>query len=227
MSVGFGSSAAFCTALLRAVGFDGDEAALWAEAHRIERVFHGTPSGIDTGLSIYEGVSIVYPVPPGLPTREPATLPAAWIVFGALPRTRPTADLVAGIRLLRDHDPNRVDGALERLGELSRLAVEPGRCPDAAALGALADEAQRTLRSLGLSTTEMDTVLESLRAAGATGAKLSGAGGGGAFYAVFQTEFAARAAQASVRMRARKSVRILHLDVAAIGDARAGDGAGA
>ena len=203
MSVGFGSSAAFCTALVRAVGeLEADDApaagagatgaaapahreALWAEAHRIEHVFHGTPSGIDTGLSVYPGASIIYPDPPALPRREAAHLPPAALLVGAIPRTSTTAELVAGIREMRERDRAAVEHSLHRLGRLSEAAATPASCPDAGALGRIADQAQAILRTLGLSTSRLDDALTALHDAGALGAKLSGAGGGGAFYGVF------------------------------------------
>lgn len=217
MSVGFGSSAAFCTGVLRAAGFPGDSLALWEAAHRLEHVFHGTPSGIDTGLSVYPGASILYPKPPALPDRAPARLPPAWLLVGALPRTSTTASLVTGIRTLRDRDPSRVDAILCELGSLSRDAASLETCPDAASLGRLADEAQTRLASLSLTTPELDLALAALRTSGSTGAKLSGAGGGGAFFGVFRDE--AGAASAARILRAtleREKIAIVHLTVVRI-----------
>ncbi|HKK52177.1 MAG TPA: hypothetical protein VKA74_11345, partial [Myxococcota bacterium] len=165
MSVGFGSSAAFCTALLRASGSAGDERTLWEAAHRLERIFHGTPSGIDTGLSIYPGASILYPNPPALPERAATQLPDAWILFGAIPRTRSTAELVGGIRELRERDPERVEASLARLGDLTRLAASGDACPDADTLGRLANEAHTILALLDLSTSELERVLDAIREA--------------------------------------------------------------
>jgi mevalonate kinase len=51
-------------------------------------------------------------------------------------------------------------------------------------LGELAERAMDQLRALRLSTTELDTLLQAARAAGSLGGKLSGAGGGGAFFAI-------------------------------------------
>ncbi len=218
MSVGFGSSAAFCTALLRARGFLAAERELWEAAHRLERIFHGTPSGIDTGLSIYSGASILYPNPPALPERAAAQLPNAWLVFGAIPRTRSTAELVGGIRELRERDPERVQAALTRLGELTRLAASSDACPDSGTLGRLAEEAHTILASLDLSTDELERTIDTLREAGATGAKLSGAGGGGAFFGVYAGRAKAQAALEAVRRTLEGSgARPLHLAVTRIG----------
>ncbi|MFP4112815.1 MAG: mevalonate kinase [Spirochaetota bacterium] len=201
MSLGFGSSAAFCTALIRATRPEIGKRELWAEAHRLEQVFHGTPSGIDTGLSVYDGASIIYPSPPELPGRGPADLPRAVLLVGALPRTSTTAELVAGIRALRRRDSESVDRSLDRLGALSRDAASRETCPDARALGAAAREAQEVLRRLGLSTPQLDDALGTLERAGALGAKLSGAGGGGAFYGVFETPETADAAAEALKTR--------------------------
>ena len=228
MSVGFGSSAAFCTALVRAAGgvnaadtgAADEREALWAEAHRIEHVFHGTPSGIDTGLSVFAGASIVSPDPPALPHREPARLPRAALLVGAIPRTSTTAELVAGIRALRERDAAAVDHSLHRLGRLSEAAATPESCPDANALGRIADQAQTILRTLGLSTPQLDEAVTALHDAGALGAKLSGAGGGGAFYGVFSSRADAQAAASVLKKRmAQQATEVVFLRPYEIGSA--------
>lgn len=243
MSVGFGSSAAFCTALVLAARGAGDDTgagagssgagpsgpgpdeahdldALWAEAHRIEHVFHGTPSGIDTGLSVYPGASIIYPDPPALPRREAAHLPPAALLVGAIPRTSTTAELVAGIRAMRERDRAAVEHSLHRLGRLSEAAATRESCPDANTLGRLADQAQAILRTLGLSTPRLDDALTALHDAGALGAKLSGAGGGGAFYGVFGSLGDAAAAAPLLEKRmAQQATEVVFLRPYEIGSA--------
>jgi mevalonate kinase len=69
---------------------------------------------------------------------------------------------------------------LLRLGELvrgGRASVERGDLED---LGARFDEAHAVLGELGVSCVELDRTVAALKAAGALGAKLTGAGGGGA-----------------------------------------------
>jgi mevalonate kinase len=219
MSIGFGSSAAFCTALLRATGSPAarNPRSLWREAHRLEHAFHGTPSGIDTGLSVYSGPSLITPAPPGLPRRKPARLPRGAVLVGAVRRTSSTADLVASIRDRRRHDENGVESALVRLGELAVLAGTGHTCPDAATLGRAATEAQSLLAGLGLSTSALDAALETMRQAGAYGAKLSGAGGGGAFYGVFESIEQAETGARALR-RGAAQAEIIYLRTITIGD---------
>ena len=206
--VGLGSSAALAAAIAFETLASGDRAErstldeaskrrVWELAHDIERIYHGTPSGIDTALAVYRGTLAVYPEPPRMPRIEalkPRTDMA--IVYGYLPRTGATATLVAAIREALDAGNRRTRDALDALGASSRRAIEmlAGRSPDAAAFGGLADEAHRHLRSLGLSTSELEECLSAGRRAGALGGKLSGAGGGGAWFLVFDEGEKAEAA---------------------------------
>src|SRR5882724_6268235 len=107
--IGYGSSAALCVALSQALlrrargsagGTAADAAELgeaWALAHDAEQVFHGTPSGVDTGLSLLGGLVAFEPRPPALPLHQ--ALPAArlWLVTAAVPRDDSCAALISGL----------------------------------------------------------------------------------------------------------------------------------
>ncbi len=209
--VGLGSSAALSAAIAfetltpekpdkrsgRAEHDDRTKRRVWELAHDIERIYHGTPSGIDTALAVYRGTLAAYPEPPGLPRTEslqPHTDMA--IVYGYIPRSGATGTLVASIRKALETGNRATRDALEALGALSRRAIEmlAGRSADAGAFGELAEEAHRQLRSLGLSTIELEECLAAGRRAGALGGKLSGAGGGGAWFLVFDERPRAEAA---------------------------------
>jgi mevalonate kinase len=200
---GFGSSAALCGALaLAALEHAGaatapsppDPLEAWRHAHAAERHFHGTPSGVDTGLALLGGVLGLQPRPPTLPAVERLPGAGLTLVTGAVPRDAACGELIAGIgaRMRAGHAPTRA--ALERLGGLAAAARDvleaaPPRAAgadgtSADAFGRLAAEAMTVLRDLGLSTRPLETVLDAGMRAGAAGGKLSGGGGGGAFYLV-------------------------------------------
>jgi mevalonate kinase len=84
-----------------------------------------------------------------------------------------------------------VDALLEKLGGFSRQARE--RLADLHTLGRLMDEAHSVLSDLGVSCAELEDAVRSLRSAGALGAKLTGAGGGGAAIGLARDEAHARA----------------------------------
>jgi mevalonate kinase len=221
--LGFGSSAALCAALAKLSLAEGAAAEeIWREAHRLERAFHGTPSGIDTGLSLQKGTTLFFPRPPALPEfRRLPDFPAHLLV-GAVPRTSGTAELVAGIAAERKKKASAVTRLLTALGEESSRAaqlIEHSSRPDqgkgdafAQLLGACADRSQEMLAELGLSTAELDFCLQAAKEGGAAGAKLSGAGGGGAFYAVAGSRGELERAHRHVaRSCSRKGVPLLFL----------------
>ena len=93
--------------------------------------------------------------------------------------------------------------AVRRIAELGRLseaaiAEIDARKPDARRLGSLASKAQEALSALGLSTAETDRVLAAGRQAGARGGKLSGAGGGGAWFLLFDDAEGAERGRAAI-----------------------------
>jgi mevalonate kinase len=211
--VGFGSSAALCAAfaraLLRHLGEDPDAGGLdrvWSLAHDAEHLFHGKPSGVDTGISILGGTCILKPRAPRLPEFQLIPRPGTWIVAGAVHRHEACAALIAALGQRVKSGDRTARTSIEDLGRISGEAaavLRSGGKEEAKPLGSLADAAMVTLRSLGLSTPDLDAVLEAARLAGALGGKLSGAGGGGAFYAVAADRESAQAVAAHVGSEAR------------------------
>ncbi|MBN2553957.1 MAG: hypothetical protein JXB06_14355 [Spirochaetales bacterium] len=207
--LGFGSSASLCVALASAVASrrgESDPRLIWQWAHRGETLFHGTPSGIDTGLALLGGLYSFLPHPPGLPDAEPLAGMPLHLVVGAVPRRDSAASLIGALReKVAVGDPG-VRSMLEHLGALAaeaaatlRVRPDPGRENAAVRdLGALALEAQTVLGALGLSTPELDELLREGRANGAAGGKLSGAGGGGAFFLICPGAEAARHAASAL-----------------------------
>jgi mevalonate kinase len=207
---GFGSSAALCaavaSALSAALGRRDPPAGIWAYAHEAERLFHGTPSGIDTGLALLDGLYLFQPAPPDLPAARRLRGLQLPLVVGAAPRRAETGELIQELRERMEAGQGRTARLLGELGGIARSAgqiLEGG--PDRpgseglARLGELAWQAQERLAELELSTPELDALLEAGRRAGAVGGKLSGAGGGGAFYLLFDEPQAARSAAGLLR----------------------------
>ncbi len=200
--IGMGSSAALCSAIaaasLNLLGGDQPADSLvrtWRLAHDLEGMFHGTPSGIDTGLSLLRGVTAFSPQPPGLPLWERLECAPLWLVVGALPRSGDSAALIRGIGQRLRSGERDVRDALSTLGSIAAQAKRDlSAGAGAASAGMLADKAMEVLRRLGLSHPSLDWLLDEGRKSGALGGKLSGAGGGGAFFLVCADANAAREA---------------------------------
>ena len=207
--LGFGSSAGLCVAAERALlnaPRPAPAAAVWRGAHEREKVFHGTPSGADTGLATHPGVGYLsWPrAAGGLPTYAPVPVPELHLVVGAVPRRGDTKAQVAAVAARMRAGDRATAAALRRLGTCSstaRALLSGPRLP-AQELGDMADDAHRLLAGLGLADPLQDRLLAEGRAAGACGGKLSGAGGGGAFFLVCRDAAAAAQVLAAVRDRA-------------------------
>jgi mevalonate kinase len=76
------------------------------------------------------------------------------------------------------------DARLRELGALTDAATQALLTSELSALGAAMNRAQIVLADLDVSTAQLDDLCDEARAAGAYGAKLTGAGGGGAVIAI-------------------------------------------
>ncbi|NPV66787.1 MAG: mevalonate kinase [Anaerolineae bacterium] len=205
---GLGSGAAVTTALLRALsaalGQPLDNVTLNALVYEVEKLYHGTPSGIDNTVVVY-----------GLPVYFVRGQPIETFTIGAPVHllvadtglASPTHVAVGDVRMLRDADPARIDAVLEAIGTVvrsARAAIEQGDTP---ALGRLARENQALLRELTVSSEALETLITAAEAAGAEGAKLSGAGRGGNLIAFVRAEMAPAVMTA---LKAAGAVRVLY-----------------
>lgn len=182
---GLGCSAAIGVAVLDAIdellGVERSRTALGAAALVWERVFHGNPSGVDNTMSAVGGVALFRKGAPLEPLDSNKPLHLVIGYSGESSSTKEMVDLVA--RQLHG-DPDRVTKAFEGIESLVRnakLAIEAG---DLVALGQLLDLNHTILSSLMLCTTKLDAMCQRARAAGALGAKITGAGGGGCMFAL-------------------------------------------
>jgi len=181
---GLGSSAALAVAVARAAlaarGRPATDDVVAAAAAVAEEVFHGNPSGIDAAAA-RTGATGRYTRAAGwqpMPVLQKIT-----ICVGLSGRPRDTAAQVAAVGRLRE----RLPAAGEILALLGRLADDAAGAlarGDVDGLGRVFDAAHGLLAALRLSSPELDTLVHAARAAGAVGAKLTGAGGGGAVIAL-------------------------------------------
>jgi len=182
-AAGLGSSAALAVALTRAI-VDATKLALGpAEIERVancaERCFHANPSGIDVALAARGGLGL-YRRTAGLQplAAEPVTLAVA---LSGTPRR--TADMVARVRRARDARRSWADARLAALGDAAEQGARALEDGDLRGLGSLMSRAHETLAELGVSAPVLERLVEAAHATGALGAKLTGAGGGGAVIA--------------------------------------------
>jgi len=187
IGMGLGGSAALAVAILRALAKAADLAVdptvIAAHAHEIERLFHGTPSGVDSTAAAYGGLLWFEAGPP--PRHERLRLPRDLPLVVVLSRTvHSTAVTVGSLRARAAAAPEVYRPVFAAVGELVRAARHAIEADERSRLGELMTMNHGLLRACGVSTPELDDIVDAALAAGASGAKLTGAGGGGAVIAL-------------------------------------------
>jgi mevalonate kinase len=178
---GLGCSAAMGVAIARAVDPQASEDAVQDRAMAWERVFHGNPSGIDAAVAARGGCLYFRRGEALEPIRAKGTLHLCVGSTGTASSTKSMVDAVARVRA---RHPEVVEQSFEAVCSLvhsARAAIEAG---DRYALGRLLDLNQTLLGALFVSTPDIERMCVLARGAGALGAKLTGAGGGGSVVAL-------------------------------------------
>ena len=204
---GLGSGAAVSVAVIRALaaflGRPLPPERVSALAYEVEKIHHGTPSGIDNTVITYN--KPVYFV------RDQAiqTLHSAapfTILIGDTGIASPTAIAVSDVRRGWQADPQRYEAIFDAIGEISRQARAAIQSGTPELLGPLMDDNHAYLQDLGVSSPELDRLVFAARQAGALGAKLSGGGRGGNMIAMVEPDIAQAVAGALLEVGARRTI---------------------
>jgi mevalonate kinase len=179
---GLGSSAALTVALARlALGSDAPLADVVEASLVGERIFHGNPSGIDSEAAARGGlVRFVRGEPAEL---VPLARPVPLVVVPS-GMARSTAEQVAKVRARRQQFPALARPILELLGVCVVHGIDAIKRRNLEDLGTIMSMAHELLSALGVSSPALDHMCFVAREAGALGAKLTGAGGGGCIVAL-------------------------------------------
>ncbi|HMB49418.1 MAG TPA: mevalonate kinase, partial [Natronoarchaeum rubrum] len=187
LGAGLGSSAAVTVAGIdaaaRELGVELSPATVADRAFRAEYdVQEGEASRADTFCSAMGGAVRVE----GDDCRriEAPDLP---IVVGFDGGAGDTGALVAGVRKLREEYGFAAD-TIEAVGDIVREGEQALADGNVAELGRLMDFNHGLLEALGVSSRSLDRMVWAARDAGAEGAKLTGAGGGGCVVALDETD---------------------------------------
>jgi mevalonate kinase len=189
---GLGCSAALGVAIARALDPQADDGIISDRANEWERVFHGNPSGIDVAVAARGGCIAFRRNEHGTRKIEPIILgrPLHFCIghTGHASSTRVMVEAVARYRERRPELAQKTFDGIHTLVKNARLALEAG---DTKAVGQLFDLNQMLLSGLFVSTPEIEHLCSTARSAGALGAKLTGAGGGGCVVALVESRAAA------------------------------------
>jgi mevalonate kinase len=178
-------SAAVGRALARYLGSPLDDTALNAMVYEVEKLHHGTPSGIDNTVIVFEQPIFFQRDRPIESLSIGGELRFLIVDTGC---SAPTRQVVEDVRLLYDRYSNFVLGILDEIGVLVVEAWQALGCGDALAVGALMSANHALLQSLTVSSPALDVLVSAACESGALGAKLSGGGRGGNMIALVASE---------------------------------------
>ncbi|MBI5876073.1 MAG: mevalonate kinase [Chloroflexi bacterium] len=205
---GLGSGTAVSTAIVRALaahyGHTLNAAQVSALVFETEKLYHGTPSGVDNTIIAYEAP--VYFVRGQPPQRLRVARPFRLVIVDTgVPSETKVA--VGDVRAAWQAEPARYEAIFDAIGKLveqARDAIEYGRLER---LGPLMDANQAHLREIGVSSPELERLIAAAKGAGASGAKLSGGGRGGCMIALVDAATQA-AVQAALTAAGAKAVLV-------------------
>ncbi len=207
VAAGFGSGAAVSVAVLRSLSSYLDKPLRNEDVNRlaleIEKLYHGSPSGIDNTVITYaQPVYFVKDRPIEIfKVGAPLT-----IVIGDTGIPAPTRESVSDVRRLWTADKPYWENIFKQVGMITnqaRAAIESGRLNQ---VGELMNQNHALLQEMTVSSPELDKLVESSRKAGAIGAKLSGGGRGGNMIALVKSESADVVSSAMIDAGAKRII---------------------
>jgi mevalonate kinase len=190
---GLGSSAAVTIACIGALnklfgcGLSLEEIA--KTGHEVEIRVQGAASPTDTYVSTFGGVVTI-------PERRKLRIPDCGIVIGDTGIFSSTKELVANVRKLRESYPELIEPLMASIGRISKIGESLVMAGDYPSIGRLMNVNQGLLDALGVNILELSRLIYSARKAGAFGAKITGAGGGGCMVALTATDRCTQVAEA-------------------------------
>ena len=189
---GLGSSVAFNVATARALseefGLGLTDQKICDLAFETEKIFHGTPSGIDNTLSTFGG-SILFQKRPGknliqrLKIGSPLHL--VMIHSGVKGETKEMVEKVGIFKRQNEEIFSQILNIESKIVDGAVASIEKGGHER---LGALMDINHTLLRMIGVSSPENEKIVSIAKENGALGAKIIGAGGGGFCIALMKDE---------------------------------------
>lgn len=178
---GMGSSAAVSVATVaaasRLMGLELSLEEISRLAYEAEKIVHGKPSGVDNTVATFGG-AIAYRKGEGF-LRLNVDFGDVSLVLADTGKPRSTGELVKRVLTLKSAFPTVMEPIYYAAGRLSVEAAKLMERGDWEAVGVLMNVNHGLLSAIGVSTAEIERLVHAARSAGALGAKLTGAGGGG------------------------------------------------
>ena len=180
IGAGLGSSASINVAIIagvaRSIGTRLDKKDVCKLAFVPENVLHGKSSGVDQATCSYGGI-IQFTRPFNVKRVRVRGIPNILVCDTGIHHS--TKNLVGAVLKRSKKQKANFRQYVSQVKEISKMAVKALETGDDGLLGSLMFENHELLQIVGVSHPMLDKLVEAARRAGALGAKLTGAGGGG------------------------------------------------
>ena len=211
IAAGMGSGAATSIAIIRALsGFLGhpfSNQQVSDLAFEIEKIHHGTPSGIDNTVITLRQPIFFQRISMNSIDVDPIYFPQPFIVVIAdTGISTPTSVTVGDVRSAWNERPEHYESIFDNLSKIVRQARREIESGQLEIVGDLMNANQQLLRELGVSSPELEKLVQISLDAGAWGAKLSGGGRGGNMIALSNAEIAPNLVQALLAAGAHRVI---------------------
>jgi mevalonate kinase len=189
---GLGSGAATAAALIRALARHlrredlAQDGLVSALTYEVEKIHHGTPSGIDNTVVALEKPVFFVRQQPHNRVETFRVAKTLHLLIGDTGRRNSTKEVVGDVRRQWQAQTRHFEELFTACGRISRAArsaIEAGDLPE---LGRLMRENHVVLQQMTVSSPELDRLVQAAGDAGALGAKLSGGGRGGNMVALVE-----------------------------------------
>ena len=209
---GMGSGAAIAAAIIRALAQHLNRPNLQSNetvsalTYEVEKIHHGTPSGIDNTVVAYEQpIWFVRQSPKNLIEPFKVATPLRFVVADTGVRSS-TKVAVGDVRRQYNQQPAKFARIFDECGRIAQAARQAIEAGDIDKVGHLMTENHAWLQKMTVSSPELDELVEAALQAGALGAKLSGAGRGGNMLALVADEGMERQVSAALQNAGAASI---------------------
>ncbi len=204
VAAGLGSSAAVVASVTAAtaslLNLEMPKEEIFRVAYEAEKTVHGTPSGIDPAIATFGG-TLLYQMDTGFkPLEVKADIP---LVIGDTGVERSTKTQVEKVREMVDKYPRIAEPIMRVANEIVVNAIDALKENDLETLGELMNINHALLYGMKVSDESLEWLINAARKAGALGAKLTGAGGGGCMIALARNERLEQVTEAILRAGGR------------------------
>ena len=187
LAMGLGASASIAVALSSALSNYFELSKNSEEINKIafecEKINHILPSGIDNTVASF-GKAVFYNKNEPINVLSKKYSKSLPIIIAMSNSPSKTSDLVTSVAKTRNKNKEMYEKIFQQMGEISQQGFDVIKKRDFNQLGDLMNIYQGLLNSIGVSTPELESMIDIARSSGALGAKLTGSGGGGSIIAL-------------------------------------------